>query len=68
MKKFLAVAGLSALAFLVALPALAKSEAKSAAGGKKEPAQPRWAHTYAAAIEEARERNCVIFATFHSEH
>jgi len=71
MKKFVAVFGLSALAVLAALPALAKSETKAgapAAGSKKEPAQPRWAHTYAAALEEAKERNCVIFATFHSEH
>jgi hypothetical protein len=69
MKKILALIGLSALAVVAALPAVAKTETKTAApGAKKEPAQPHWAHTYAAALEEAKERNCVLFATFHSEH
>ena len=35
---------------------------------KKEAAQPRWAHSYAEALDEMKERNCVLLATFHAEH
>ena len=66
MKKLLALVGASALAVLTAIPAAAKTDPK--AGAKKEVAQPHWQHTYTAALEEAKERGCVIFATFHSEH
>jgi hypothetical protein len=55
--------GVSALALLAALPAAAKTDPK-----KKDGPAIRWSHTYAAALEEAKERGCVVFATFHAEH
>ena len=64
MKKTLALLCAAALV-AIAVPAAAKTE-KAAA--KKEPTQPRWAHSYAAAIEESRERGCILLATFHIEH
>lgn len=53
---------LTALALLgaAALPASAKSD-------KKGPPL-RYQHTYAGAIEEAKERNCVVFVSIHAEH
>jgi hypothetical protein len=45
-----------------ALPASAKTDPK------KDAAHVRWAHTYAGAIAEAKERNCVLFVTIHAEH
>jgi hypothetical protein len=66
MRTALALLGGTALAFLAALPASAKTETK--AGPKKEPSHPRWAHSYVAALEEAKERGCVTFVTLHAEH
>ena len=66
MRTILSVLGVSALTVLAALPASAKTDPK--AGPKKEPAHPRWAHTYAAALEEAKDRGCVTFVTLHAEH
>lgn len=63
MHKGLFAATLGALAVLSALPAAARSDAKS----KNEPAL-RYQHTYAQAVEEAKQRGCVIFATFHIDH
>lgn len=63
MRTLFAVLGASALAALAALPAAAKTDAK-----KKDGPTLRWAHTYAAAIDEAKLRGCVVFATFHAEH
>jgi hypothetical protein len=60
MKKTLALLAAAAMA-VVAVPAIAKSD-------KDKKVQPRWAHTYAGAVEEARERGCFLLATFHIEH
>lgn len=59
--------GLAAL-LLVAAPAGAKDEEKAA--GKPDPNAPKlqYARTYAEAMEEAKARHCVIFATFHRDH
>jgi len=57
-----AVLGAALLAGALALPALAKTEAK------KDVAHPRWAHSYAAALDEMKERGCVLLMTFHAEH
>jgi hypothetical protein len=66
MKRSLTRSGIAALAaaggLALALPASAKTDPK------KDEARLRWAHTYAAAAEEAKERNCVIFATMHIDH
>ena len=62
MKRSLAAAGVALLAAAAALPASAKTDAKKVAPHLD------WAHTYAQALEEARERGCVIFATFHIDH
>ena len=61
-------AGAIALGLLsfAAIPAAAKDDPK-AAKDKKPAAPPRWAHSYAAAIAEAKERGCVVFATFHAD-
>ena len=61
MRTALTVLGASALAALAALPAVAKTDPK------KGPTL-RWSHTYAAALEEAKVRGAVVFATFHAEH
>ncbi len=63
MRKALFSVAVGALAALAALPAVAKTDAKS----KNDPVL-RYQHTYAQAIEEAKERGCVIFATFHIDH
>ncbi len=59
--------GLAAL-LLLAAPARAKDEEKAAA--KPDPNAPKlqYARTYAEAMEEAKARHCVIFATFHRDH
>ena len=49
-------------AVTLALPASAKTDPK------KDAVHVRWAHTYAAAIAEAKERNCVLFVSIHGEH
>lgn len=59
------VAGMALAVFgLVALPAIAADK------DKKDEKGPflRYQHTYAAALEEASDRGCVIFATFHIDH
>jgi hypothetical protein len=50
-----------------AFPAFGKTDAKDTKKGK-DVAQVHWAHTYAAAIDEAQDRGAVIFATFHIDH
>jgi hypothetical protein len=59
MKKSLAVLFAAAAVGVLALPAAAKTDKKVSV---------RWAHTYASAIDEAKERGCVVVATFHAEH
>jgi hypothetical protein len=56
-----AVVALTALA--LAGPVAAKTDPKD----KKPVAQLRWAHSYAAAMAEAKDRGCVVFATFHED-
>lgn len=60
--------GLAASLLLLAAPARAKDEEKAAA--KPDPNAPKlqYARTYAEAMEEAKARHCVIFATFHRDH
>jgi hypothetical protein len=62
MRKTLAFAFplLAAVAAAVAVPAAAKEKKKGAA-------TLRYARSYAEAIAEAKDRNCVVFATFHSD-
>jgi hypothetical protein len=62
MRTSYAVAGGALLAGLLALPALAKTDA-----AKKGPSL-RFAHKYADAIEEAKDRGAIIFATVHIDH
>ena len=69
--------GLTALLVLASGPASAKDTPKP--GSKADPkADPkavaayagprlRWAHSYADALAEARDRGCVVFATFHED-
>jgi hypothetical protein len=52
------VAFLTVAAFVS--PAAAKTEAKPVS-------TLRCAHSYAAAIAEAKDRGCVVFATFHAD-
>lgn len=63
-QRIAAASGLALAAIVISLPAAAKS----AAGKGKEEARLRWAHSYPAAVEEAKERGCVVFATFHIDH
>ena len=46
-----------------------KSDPKADAKAKEAYAGPRlrWAHSYADALAEARDRGCVVFATFHGD-
>ena len=62
MKKTLVLLCTAALA-VIAVPAIAKTDK-----AEKTKSQPRWAHSYASAIEESRERGCYLLATFHIEH
>lgn len=66
MRTVLSLVAASALVAFATMPASAKTDAKSAA--KKEPAHPRWAHSYTAALEDAKARGCVVFVTLHAEH
>ncbi len=61
MKSTFAVLGALAFAGVAALPAAAKTDAK-----KGPPL--RYQHSYPAAIQEAKERNCVLFVSIHAEH
>ena len=56
-------AALALVAAAFAVPAAAKSDPKAA----KPVAHLRWAHSYAAAMSEAKDRGCVVFATFHED-
>jgi hypothetical protein len=40
----------------------------SQAAKEKEPAALRWAHSWADAVGQARDRNAIIFATFHKDN
>jgi len=66
MRTVLSLVAASALVAFAAVSASAKTDAKSAA--KKDPAHPRWAHSYEAALAEAKARGCVVFVTLHAEH
>lgn len=50
-------------AFAFSVPAAAKPDPKD----KKPVGTLRWAHSYAAAMAEAKDRGCVVFATFHAD-
>jgi hypothetical protein len=50
-----------AVAALAAVPAFAADK-------KKDKVPLRWARTYAGALAEAKERNCVLYVTMHAEH
>jgi hypothetical protein len=58
-RRILALAAVLAMAAFVA-PAMAKTEPKVVTN-------LRCAPTYAAAIAEAKDRGCVVFATFHAD-
>ena len=61
-----ALARLTVLAALLALavPALAKTEEKAK---PTDAPHLRYARSYADAMAEAKERGCVVFATFHED-
>jgi hypothetical protein len=61
--------GWTALGFVLAGAAIAALPA-TAADSKKKKDGPvlRLAHSYEAAVAEARERNCVLFVSIHAEH
>ena len=60
--------GFAALLVLAAGPVSAKDSTPSKADPKADAAPVlRWAHSYADALAEARERGCVVFATFHGD-
>jgi hypothetical protein len=54
------ILGMGLLAAAAAMPASAKDDKK------KTPL--RYAHAYASAMEEAKDRGCVVFANFHIDH
>ena len=61
MGRWTAFGSIAVVAALATVPAFA--------GDKKKDKTPlRWAHTYAGALAEAKERNCVLFVTIHAEH
>ena len=62
MRKTLAWLGAAVVVGFAGLPASAKTEVK------KNKDAVHWAHSYAAALEEAQDRGTVIFATFHIDH
>lgn len=66
MRRWILAGSALALAGLCALPALAKTDAKDTK--KKDGPVLRWAHTHKEAVDEAKERNCVLFVTIHAEH
>jgi hypothetical protein len=55
------ILGVGLLAAAAALPASAKED-------KKKGTPLRYAHAYATAMEEAKDRGCVVFANFHIDH
>jgi hypothetical protein len=50
-------------ATVFAVSAAAKSDPKA----PKPVVHLRWSHSYAAAMAEAKDRGCVVFATFHED-
>jgi hypothetical protein len=48
--------------------ALALPWAGSVAAKEKEPPALRYAHSWADAVGQARDRNAIIFATFHKDN
>ena len=60
MKRWLAPA---ALALAAVVPWIATAQAKDG-----EAAAIRWAHSWKEAVEMSRDRNAVIFATFHKDN
>ena len=57
------------LACAVGAALLAVPFAVSARAAKEKEATPlRWAHSWAEAVGQARDRNAVIFATFHKDN
>lgn len=51
-----------------AVVALALPWAGSAVAKEKAPAALRYAHSWADAVAQSRDRNAVIFATFHKDN
>jgi hypothetical protein len=60
MRRTLLGVAVAVLALVLVSPVSAKTEAKPV------PAL-RCAHTYAAAMAEAKDRGCIVFATFHAD-
>jgi hypothetical protein len=52
--------GAALAVFALVSPASAKTEAKA-------PTTLRCAHSYVGAMAEAKDRGCVVFATFHAD-
>ena len=52
----------------VAVIALALPWAGSVAAKEKAPPARRYAHSWADAVGQARDRNAIIFATFHKDN
>jgi hypothetical protein len=59
---------MSWLALGVGLVALGASLPVAAKDEKKKTTPLRYAHAYATAMEEAKDRGCVVFANFHIDH
>lgn len=53
----------AALALAAVVPSITTAQAK-----EKEAPALRWAKSWKAAVEQARDRNAVIFATFHKDN
>jgi hypothetical protein len=53
----------AALALAAVVPCITTAQAKD-----KEGPALRWATSWKAAVEQARDRNAVIFATFHKDN
>lgn len=63
MKRFFVAAALAAT-----LPWAGGALAKPAQAKDKDGPDLRWARTWAEAVAQAKDRNAVIFATFHKDH
>jgi hypothetical protein len=59
---------LAAAGVLLAGLAVWPAQAADKDPAKKKGPFLRYQHSYAAALEEAKDRGCVIFATFHIDH
>ena len=64
MNRIAALLGSAALLLALGAPAVAKSDDKEVA---KSGPHLRYAHSYAEAMAEAKDRGCVIFATIHED-